>query len=125
MRIAVHRLVSLAAACLVVASPTLAPATSEAAGALPCRAHMSDSTPADYSTVRVMVKTAPGAHVRTVAHYKTTDTVKTRPANEYGSATVPYDIYSATPGYPVPRQRDRVQEGPPTRTCSTSFTPHR
>ena len=86
---------------------------------------MSDSTPADYSTVRVMVKTAPGAHVRTVAHYKTTDTVKTRTANEHGSATVPYDIYSATPGYPVHVSVTVSKKGRPTRTCSTSFTPHR
>jgi hypothetical protein len=125
MHLTATRFLGLAAACLIVASPALAPTSSQAARPLPCRAHVSDSTPADYSTVKVMVKTAPRAHVHTVAHYKTTTNAKNRTANIHGNATIAYDIYTATPGYRVTVSVTVSKKGRPARTCSTSFTPHR
>ena len=85
---------------------------------------MSDSTPKQYSNVTVRVRTAAYAKVRTVAHYKTTNTTKPRTANSAGRANVGYYISGATPGYRV-RVNVTVTKNGRTRTCATSFVPHR
>jgi hypothetical protein len=41
------------------------------AGKLRCAASVSTTSPADYHTVYVYVRTAPGVAITTVAHYKT------------------------------------------------------
>jgi len=105
----------------------VAPAASAAAAparALPCRATMSSSRPADYTTVVVGVQTAAYARVTTVAHYRTTSTTHHRSADRSGSAHVPYYISGATPGYKVIVD---VYVGKGTRkgSCQTWFIPHR
>jgi hypothetical protein len=90
---------------------------------LPCSAHMSNSHPADYTTVDVLVHTAAHAHVTTVAHYKTTNTKHHGKAGRKGNDTIPYYISGATPGYKV-KVSVSVVKGARTGSCSTSFTPH-
>lgn len=118
----VRRFVSASAVAALAASPMLVPATADAA-VLPCRASMSDATPKQYSNVNVRVKTAPRANVKTVAHYKTTDTVKRRKANNKGVANVGYYISGSTPGYKVVVDVTVSKNGK-VRTCSTSFKAH-
>ena len=62
---------------------------------------MSSRSPADYTTVYIDIRTAAGAPVTTVAHYKTTDNQKTATAGGGGQATVGYYISGASPGYTV------------------------
>lgn len=113
----------IAAAVLLASTPLVAPAAADAA-ALKCRAHVSDSTPKQYTNVFVGVKTAPRAKVRTVAHYKTTDTPRSARANRKGRASTKYYISGATPGYRV--QVDvKVTKHGRSKTCATSFKPHR
>ncbi len=96
-----------------------------AAGKLTCRAHVSDRTPKQYTTVRVYVKTGKArAKVRAVAHYKTTSTAHSRRSNGAGKATVPFYISGATPHRKV-HVTVTVRKNGHQRTCSTSFTPHR
>ena len=83
---------------------------------------MSNSQPADYTTVDVYVTTAPGAGVTTVAHYKTKDTQKSATADSRGKATIAYYISGATKGYRVV-VNVTVTRGSGTARCSTSFTP--
>ena len=111
------------AAAVLTATPLLVPTSAEAA-ALTCRASVSDATPAQYTDVFVRVKTAPRANVRTVAHYKTTDTVKKRKATAKGRASVKYYISGATPGYRVIVDV-RVTKNGHSKSCSTSFKPHK
>jgi hypothetical protein len=85
---------------------------------------MSNTHPADYTTIYVKVRTAGGAKVVTVAHYKTTNHRKTRTANAAGRANVPYDISGATPGYKV-KVSVTVSKHGRSDSCLTSFTPHR
>jgi hypothetical protein len=118
-----RRLAALGAAVALTASPLLVPSAAEAAP-LKCRASMSDATPKQYTDVFVRVKTAPRAKVVTVAHYKTTKTKKRRTANAQGRARVKYYISGATPGYRV-RVSVTVSKKGRSRTCSTSFTPHK
>jgi hypothetical protein len=93
-----------------------------ASGKLRCAASVSNRSPADYSTVYVSVRTAPGASVTTVAHYKTTDNRKSAVADGSGTASIGYDISGATPGFTV-----MIDVTASTRsksaTCATSFTP--
>lgn len=89
-----------------------------------CRARVSDGTPKQYSNVYVSVRTAPRAMVRTVAHYKTTKSHRRDRANRRGRARVAYYISGVTPGYQVKVGVTVTKRGR-TRTCSTSFTPHR
>lgn len=110
-------------AALLAAGALIAPSPAHAAGALICRAHVSDATPNQYSHVYVHVRTAPRARVRTVAHYKTTDTARRTRANFTGRATTGYYISDATPGYKV-RVTVRVAKNGHSQTCSTAFTPH-
>jgi hypothetical protein len=83
---------------------------------------MSNSSPADYSTTDVLVRTsANGATVTATAHYRTTETTHSVDASG-GAADIPFHISDATPGYPV--QVDvTVSGGGATGSCDTSFTP--
>lgn len=124
MSSALRRRVAAAGAALALsATPLLLPTSAEAA-ALPCRASMSDATPKQYSDVHVRVKTASYARVRTVAHYKTTDTVKRGTAGSTGLARIKYYISGASAGYRV-RVDVTVTKNGRTGRCSTSFVPHR
>ena len=89
---------------------------------LRCAASVSTTSPADYHTVYVYVRTAPGVSVTTVAHYKTTDNQKSAVADGAGRATIGYDISGATPGYTV-TVSVTASASSKTATCSTSFTP--
>ena len=111
---------------LVAAGAFVAPAATAAtsAAALPCHASMSNSHPADYTTVTVRVRTASFARVTTVAHYRTTNTPHHRRANSHGRANVPYYISGATPGFRV-KVSVTVRKGTRKGSCHTSFTPHR
>lgn len=99
-----------------------APPPTRSAQALSCRASVSSSFPADYTTVDIDVQTAAGASVTTVAHYKTTDHQKTAVADGAGQAAVAYYISGATPGYKVTVDVT-ASAGSRTASCSTSFTP--
>lgn len=112
--------VMLLAFCLLAPS---ASATSIPARSLPCRASMTNSRPADYTSTGVKVRTAPYAHIETAAHYRTTTHVKHRTANAHGRRTVWYYISGATPGYQVVVDV-YVSRYHRTGSCSTSFTPH-
>lgn len=117
----------IAAAVVLASSPLLVPATADAdaaAARLKCRASVSDKTPKQYTDVFVRVRTAPRAKVRTVAHYKTTKTIKRDRANRNGKARTKYYISGATPGYKV-KVKVTVTKKRRTNTCWTSFTPHR
>jgi hypothetical protein len=120
--VAVTGLAATAAALAPSAADAASSGPSKAA-ALTCHASMSTSRPKQYSTVDVLVRTAPGAAVRTVAHYKTTDTAHRRKANNAGRASIAYDIYSATARFTV-KVDVTVTKGGRSKTCSTSFTPH-
>lgn len=82
---------------------------------------MSNSHPADYTTVKVNVKTAAGAGVTTVAYYKTVATIKA--TYDSGPASISYYISGATPGFTV-RVGVLVVDGSRTASCLTRFTPH-
>ena len=112
-------------ATLVLAFAFVAPsasATSVPTRALPCHASMSNYHPEDYTTVTVRVRTAPFAHVTTVAHYRTENTTKHRQANSLGRAHIPYYISGATPGFRVV-VNVTVRKGTRKGSCRTSFTP--
>jgi hypothetical protein len=107
------------------AAPAQARSTAPAAAAgLSCGATVSDATPADYTTVDVIVRTTAGATVTTVAHYKTTDHRKTGTADASGRAVTAYYISGATPGYTVTVDVT-VTAGSRAAHCSASFTPVR
>lgn len=115
----------LAASALIATSPVYVSAPAGAATPLKCRASMSDSNPKQYTNVFVQVRTGkPNANVKTVAHYKTTDTVKKRRSNSKARANVKYYISGATPGYRVKVDVTVTKNGK-KRTCSTAFTPHK
>src|SRR5262245_731430 len=101
-----HRLAGVAASTLLVTAPLVtvplltAPAA-QAASALSCHAHMGDATPKQYTYDRVYVKSAAAVHIKTVAHYKTTDTSKFGKTNSTGHGSTNYYISSATAGYRV------------------------
>ena len=103
--------------------PTPAPSTpARHSGSLSCTASVSNSSPADYSTVDIYVRTGSVASVTTVAHYKTTNHQKSTTANSAGQATIAYYISGATPGYTVEIDVT-VSAGSRSSHCSTSFTP--
>jgi hypothetical protein len=111
----------------LAAAPPAAPAqtvtqTPAAGQGLSCSASVSNSSPADYSTVDVTVRTAAAATVTTVAHYKTTDTQHSAVADGSGVATIAYRISGASPGFTVVVDVTAAAAGR-TATCSTSFTP--
>ena len=103
-------------------APAPQPQPTHTAGKLRCAASVSTTSPADYHTVYIYVRTAPGASVTTVAHYKTTDNQKSAVADEAGRATIAYYISGATPGYTV-TVSVTASASPKTATCSTAFTP--
>jgi hypothetical protein len=106
---------------LTVAGPALAgPATTAALKS--CTAFVSNSHPADYTTTEVKVRTAAGAEVFTVAHYKTVNRAYFRIASSAGRATVTYYVSGATPGYRVAVDITVVR-GHQANSCATSFTP--
>jgi hypothetical protein len=108
---------------LAVAGPALAgPTTMAALGS--CAASVSNSHPADYTNTDVKVRTAAGAEVFAVAHYKTVNRAYYRVANSAGRATVDYYVSGATPGYKVVVDVTVVR-GHQANSCSTSFTPKR
>jgi hypothetical protein len=112
----------VAAAALALTGLSATPGS--AASSLPCRAWMSNSRPADFTATYVRVQTVKFAHVRTVAHYKTTNTTKYGTANSVGRASIRYWISGATPGFKV-KVSVTVHSGSRTGSCSTSFIPHR
>jgi hypothetical protein len=93
------------------------------ARALACSATMSNSHPKDYTTTKVQVHTGNFASVKTVAHYKTTNTTHHGTAGRRGNVSISYYISGATPGYRV-KVSVSVRKGSRTGSCSTSFTPH-
>ena len=101
--------------------PAPSPAPTASAHAVSCRASVSAASPPDNTTVEVYVRTAAGASVTAVAHYKTTDHELTAVADGAGLATVAYYISGATPGYTV--TVDVTATAGRTATCSTAFTP--
>jgi hypothetical protein len=103
-------------------APTPKPSPSRTTSALSCSASVSNSRPADYTTVDMYVTTAAGAGVTTVAHYKTTSHRKSATAGNGGKATIAYYISGATKGYRVVVDVT-VTRGSATARCSTSFTP--
>lgn len=120
-----RRAAALSAATVLSVSPLLIPGQAQAATPLTCRAHMSDSTPKQYSNTFVVVKTGKAkANVRTVAHYKTTNTVKKGKSNSAAKATLKYYVSGATPGYKV-KVDVKVTKNGRSKTCTTSFTPHK
>jgi hypothetical protein len=116
-------------ASVLVASPgSLAYATVHgarvevSAARLSCHAAMTNRHPRDYTSTGIKVRTAPFAHIRTVAHYKTTNHPKTRQANANGRRTVWYYISGATPGFRVVVDVFVSKHGR-RGSCSTAFTP--
>lgn len=105
-------------------APTPSPAPTPSAATLRCGATVSSRSPADYTTVDVYVRTAAGASVTAVAHYKTSDSRKTAVADRAGQATVAYYISGAAPRYTVTVDVT-ASSASRTATCSTSFTPMR
>lgn len=86
-----------------------------------CSASVSDGSPHHNETVDIIVHTTAGASVTVTAHYKSKDT--THPAHASGSTVdVPFDISTATYGYPVSVDVSVSDHGS-SRSCSTSFTP--
>lgn len=85
---------------------------------------MSNANPEDYSTTDVDVTTVARAHVKAVAHYKTTNTTHRGTANSKGKAVIAFHISDATPGRKVPVDVT-VTSGKKSGSCSTSFKPKR
>jgi hypothetical protein len=100
-----------------------APASAAASTVLRCSASMTKSHPADYTSTGVRIRTAAHAHIKTVAHYKTTSHPKYATANSQGHRTVWYYISGATPGYQVTVDV-YVSRGSRSGSCQTSFVPH-
>jgi hypothetical protein len=119
-----RRLAGVVGSTLLVAAPLLAPTTpAQAATALACHAHMGDATPRQYTYDRVYVTSATFTHIRTVAHYKTTDTTKFARTNSTGHGSTNYYISSATAGYRV-WVDVWLTKGGRHGHCRTSFVPH-
>ena len=112
----------LAAAPAPAQPQTQAPIEVPPAGGMSCSASVSNGSPADYTTVAITVRTAAGASVTTVAHYKTTDHQKSAVADGSGVAVIDYDISGATPGFTVDVSVT-ASAGSQSAQCSTSFTP--
>lgn len=119
--IALTTIPAAAAITFAVAGPALAGSAATAA-LKSCTASVSNGHPADYTTTDVKVRTAAGAEVFTVAHYKTVNRAYFRVAGSGGRATVGYYVSGATPGYRVVVDVT-VVSGHQANSCSTSFTP--
>lgn len=114
--------IATVAAVAISGGLPLAPSAAHAAKPLTCHASVSDSTPKDYSTVTVRVKTVAKANVTTAAHYKSTTTTHHAKATSKGVATIKYEISGATPGYKV-KVTVTVQKSGRKGACSTAFKP--
>lgn len=90
--------------------------------ALSCSAGVDDASPAQYSTIHVVVHTSSGAAVTATAHYKTTQTSHSGQAAADGSASIAFAISRATAGFHVIVDIT-VALGGRTNQCSTGFTP--
>jgi hypothetical protein len=99
-----------------------APTSTHSSTGLGCAASMSNGSPPQYSTTDVIVHTAPGADVVTVAHYRTKETQHQGVADSGGTAEIPYYISGATVGYTVVVEVT-VSSAGRSAGCSTSFTP--
>jgi hypothetical protein len=121
----IRSIVTLAALSAAAMSGIVAATPADAAAAaLKCKASVSNSRPADYTTVKVRVATAAKAKVSTAAHYKTTTNTKHATAGPKGNAVISYSISRATPGYKV-KVTVTVKKSGRHGSCSTSFTPKR
>ncbi|MBT0994437.1 hypothetical protein KIN34_09075 [Cellulomonas sp. DKR-3] len=118
----------LVAAPLALVGPAATAATHPTATAHPaatksCAASVSTTSPRQYTYVGVNVsRLSSGAKVKTVAHYKTTNTTKTATASSSGKAALSYYISGATVGYRV-YVDVTATKGSTRWTCRTSFTP--
>ena len=121
-RLAVGVASTLLAGAPLATMPLLA-APAEAS-ALPCRAHMGDATPRQYTYDTVFVRSAAYTRIRTVAHYKTTNTTKYGRTGPKGFGQTTYYISGATPGYRV-WVDVWLTKGTRHGHCRTSFVPHR
>lgn len=119
--IALGGISAAAAISLALAGPALAGSATTAA-LKSCTASVSNRHPADYTTTDVKVRTAAGAEVFTVAHYKTVNRAYFRVAGSGGRATISYYVSGAAPGYRVVVDVTVVR-GHQANSCSTSFTP--
>lgn len=119
--IALSAIAAGAALTLAAAGPVLA-GPDATATLKSCTASVSNRHPPDYTTNDVKVRTAAGAEVFTVAHYKTVNRAYFRVAGSGGRATVGYYVSGATPGYRVVVDVTVVR-GHQANSCSTSFTP--
>jgi hypothetical protein len=118
-----HTALALGAAAAAAAAMVLAPAHAGAATKLHCTASASPTNPKQYSTVHINVNgNKSGAHLHTVAHYKSTSTAHNATANRYGNAAIAYAISGATKGYKV-KVNVSLTAGSGQATCSTAFTP--
>jgi hypothetical protein len=80
---------------------------------------MSNAAPADGSTTDVeIVSNQPNTQASATAAYASKDTTNSTLTGTSGSATIPFAISRATPGYQV-----NVTVTVGAATCSTSFTP--
>jgi hypothetical protein len=123
MRLTTAVLIPAVALGLGLVAPSASATARTPARALPCHASMTNSSPADYTSTGVKVRTVPFAHIKTAAHYRTTTHVKHRVANAHGRRIVWYYISGATPGYRVVVDV-YVSHHHRTGSCRTSFTPH-
>ena len=115
---------SHAAADRAAADRATALAAAQAKKSLPCTVSVSKEHPADYTYVGVRVRTAPGAQIRVVAHYRTVKHKATARAYADGRRTFRYWISDATPGYQV-NVDVRVSQARRQGSCATWFTPRR
>jgi hypothetical protein len=113
---------ALAACGAPAAIPAHTVALTAAAQPLSCRASVSKTRPADYTTTVVHVRTQASVKVFTVAFYKTVDRAYFARASIDGDARIPYYVSGATPGRKVQVVITVVRRHR-AATCSTSFTP--
>jgi hypothetical protein len=119
---------AMAASAVAAAALTAAPGTSASAApsvnGIPCRGAVSNSTPPDFTTVRVFVHSFSHASVTTIAHFKTGVVVATGKTGAKGNAAIAYLIGNAKPGFKVAVSIYVVQ-GPHNGNCTTTFTPRK
>ena len=115
-------LVAASAVAALTGATLVAPVAADASARITCKASATPKSPKRYSYVHIAVHTKAKAKVRTVAHYKSTNTAHSTHANSKGNASVAFYISGATRGRKVPVSV--TVTGPHnTATCSTSFTP--
>jgi hypothetical protein len=88
---------------------------------LACSAGVDNPHPSHNETVEIVVHTTAGAGVTVTAHYKSKDTTHEKSASG-STVDVPFDISTATYGYPVTVDVT-VSEHGASKECATSFTP--